>query len=75
MKIKVGDIVVVNNQCDGLVECPIIYVNDRMIVAKSKYYNIVLNILSNRKFNRYIDEFNELVKIKVKTKRRKEEKK
>ena len=66
MDIKVGDIAVIENYKHGIINCPIIYVSDYFIIAKSKFYNVTINITGGRKFNSYIDNLNRFLKIKKK---------
>lgn len=63
---KVGDFAVVNNFRRGIIKCPIIYVGRHFIIAKSKFYNLTINIIGNDKFNTYIDGLNDFLEIKKK---------
>ena len=62
----IGDIAVIKNIKHGIIECPIIYVNDYFIIVKSKFYNMTVNISGKKKFDTYINELNEFVRIKRK---------
>lgn len=63
MLCKIGDIAVVRNFKQGIIECPVIYVSQKFIVVKSKFYKMVINI-NGKKFDPYIDELNEFLEIK-----------
>lgn len=61
---EVGDIAVVENFKHGILECPVIYVNDHFIIVKHKFYDMTINIMGGREFNPYINELNKFIKIK-----------
>lgn len=63
---EIGDIAVIENSNHGIIECPVIYVNEYFIMVKSKYYNMTINIFRGKEFCKYINEMNRFVEIKRK---------